>query len=264
MKAARNLARIGVGVAVLAVVLTAGWLLMPNMYEARCLVEIKGVRQETPASAVASPDMSGPVWMPYSMMKSYFDDFKGDRNLTSNVLSRVRTGFSLSWIDDVEILQLVSMAELVQIGDRHSPRFSIFVQSIHETLAADVVNASAFALQEYLSARNKLRCDKAVAQMHEHVKKQRRKVEKLKQANANDQGRYSASDEDLEKAIMDAERELGRLIDEETRMRTKASEHNINIEIVSSAEPPLHKIGKAWPWRRLSSNLEFQVTREAR
>ena len=249
MKVTLNLARAGGCVAVLAVVLIAGWLLMPNMYEARCIVELKGLCQKLPVSASASPDRSGPVWMPCLMMQRYFDDFKSDRNMTSNVLSRVEAGLAHSSIDDIETSQLASAVGFVQIGDKHSSRFSIVVQSIHETLAADVVNASAIALQEYLAVRNKVRCDKAVAQIHEHVEKQRRKVGKLKQENEKERGKSSVSDEGLEKAISEAERELVRLMDEEARMRIRVAEHNMDIEIVSLAKPPLHRLGKVWPWR---------------
>lgn len=62
---------------------------------------------------------------------------------------------------------------------RHSRLITITVRSTDPSLAAALANSYADAIEDFTDEENKVRCDKAVSQIHQNVEKKRREVEKI-------------------------------------------------------------------------------------
>ena len=62
---------------------------------------------------------------------------------------------------------------------RNSRLITITVRSTDPALAAALANSYADAIEDFTDEENKVRCDKAVSQIHQNVEKKRREVEKI-------------------------------------------------------------------------------------
>lgn len=98
----------------------------------------------------------------------------------TKIMQQYRANFPASTVSDEELIEALagSMMELV----RRSRLITIAVRSGSPQLAAALANAYAEAIESFTDEENKLRCDKAVAQIHEQVEKQRRIDEKVAKA----------------------------------------------------------------------------------
>ena len=95
----------------------------------------------------------------------------------TKIMQQYRASFPASTVSDEELIEALggSMMELV----RRSRLITIAIRSGSPQLAAALANAYAEAIESFTDEENKLRCDKAVAQIHEQVEKQRRIDEKV-------------------------------------------------------------------------------------
>lgn len=95
----------------------------------------------------------------------------------TKIMQQYRASYPASTVSDEELVEALadSMMELV----RRSRLITIAVRSGSPQLAAALANAYAEAIESFTDEENKLRCDKAVAQIHEQVEKQRRIDEKV-------------------------------------------------------------------------------------
>ena len=103
-------------------------------------------------------------------------DWRSDKILTK-IIQQYRADYPGSTITDGELMSTLagSVLELV----RHSRLITIAVRSPSANLAASLANAYAQAIESFTDEENRLRCDKAVTQVHEQVEKQRRAVERV-------------------------------------------------------------------------------------
>ncbi|MBO5939690.1 MAG: AAA family ATPase [Kiritimatiellae bacterium] len=98
----------------------------------------------------------------------------------TKIMQQYRANFPASTVSDEELITALSgsMLELV----RRSRLITIAVRSGSPQLASALANAYAEAIETFTDEENKLRCDKAVAQIHDQVEKQRRMDEKVAKA----------------------------------------------------------------------------------
>ena len=97
--------------------------------------------------------------------------------IVTKIMQQYRANFPASTVSDQELVESLVESQLELI--RHSRLITIAVRSGNPQLAAALANAYAEAIENFTDEENKLRCDKAVAQIHEQVEKQRRMDEKV-------------------------------------------------------------------------------------
>ena len=103
-------------------------------------------------------------------------DWRSEKIVTK-IMQQYRANFPASTVSDQELVEALVESQLELI--RHSRLITIAVRSSSPQLAAALANAYAEAIESFTDEENKLRCDKAVAQIHEQVEKQRRMDEKV-------------------------------------------------------------------------------------
>ena len=101
-------------------------------------------------------------------------DWRSDKIVTK-IVQQYRANYPASTTTDRELVETLGDSELELV--RHSRLITIAVRSTAAQLAAALANAYAEAIESFTDDENKLRCDKAVAQIHEQVEKQRRQDE---------------------------------------------------------------------------------------
>ena len=103
-------------------------------------------------------------------------DWRSEKIVTK-IMQQYRANFPASTVSDQELVEALVESQLELI--RHSRLITIAVRSSSPQLAAALANAYAETIESFTDEENKLRCDKAVAQIHEQVEKQRRMDEKV-------------------------------------------------------------------------------------
>ena len=103
-------------------------------------------------------------------------DWRSDKIVTK-IVQQYRANYPASTVTDKELIETLGDSELELI--RHSRLITIGVRSTTARLAASLANAYAEAIESFTDEENKLRCDKAVAQIHEQVERQRRHDESI-------------------------------------------------------------------------------------
>ena len=103
-------------------------------------------------------------------------DWRSDKIVTK-IVQQYRANYPASTVTDKELIETLGDSELELI--RHSRLITIGVRSTTASLAASLANAYAEAIESFTDEENKLRCDKAVAQIHEQVERQRRHDESI-------------------------------------------------------------------------------------
>ena len=99
------------------------------------------------------------------------------RKILTMILQAYRTNNPASTVPDDEILEALVDSKLEL--QRNSRIISISVRSTSARLAADLANAYAQAIEAFTDDENRVRCDKAVANIHAQVEKKRREKEKI-------------------------------------------------------------------------------------
>ncbi len=103
-------------------------------------------------------------------------DWRSDK-IVNKIIQQYRANYPASTVTDRELLETLGSSELELI--RHSRLITIGVRSTTAQLAASLANAYAEAIESFTDEENRLRCDKAVSQIHEQVEKQRRQDESV-------------------------------------------------------------------------------------
>ena len=99
------------------------------------------------------------------------------RKILTMILQAYRTNNPASTVPADEILEALVDSKLEL--QRNSRIISISVRSTSARLAADLANAYAQAIEAFTDDENRVRCDKAVANIHAQVEKKRREKEKI-------------------------------------------------------------------------------------
>lgn len=103
-------------------------------------------------------------------------DWRSDK-VVNKIVQQYRANHPASTISDDEIIGAIAGSELRL--QRNSRIITISVRSKDPKLAAAVANAYAEAIEAFTDEENKLRCDKAVTQIHSNAEKKRREVDKI-------------------------------------------------------------------------------------
>ena len=93
------------------------------------------------------------------------------------IIQQYRANYPNSTVTDKDLVEMLSSSELELV--RHSRLITIAVRSKTPELAAALANAYAKAIESFTDDENKKRCDKAVAQIHEQVEKQKHADDEL-------------------------------------------------------------------------------------
>ncbi len=99
------------------------------------------------------------------------------RKILTMILQAYRTNNPASIVTDDEMLEALVDSKLEL--QRNSRIITISVRSTSARLAADLANAYAQAIEAFTDDENRVRCDKAVANIHAQVEKKRREKEKI-------------------------------------------------------------------------------------
>ena len=104
-------------------------------------------------------------------------DWRSDKIVTK-IVQQYRANRPASTTPDEELIRTLATSKLEL--QRNSRIISIAVRSSDPQIAAVLANSYAEAIESFTDEENKLRCDKAVQQIHANVEKKRRDVEKLR------------------------------------------------------------------------------------
>ena len=97
--------------------------------------------------------------------------------IVSKIVQEYRSAHPASTVADDEIISTLGSSQLEL--QRNSRLITITVRSTVPALAASLANAYAEAIEAFTDDENKVRCDKAVSQIHQNVEKKRREVDKV-------------------------------------------------------------------------------------
>jgi len=90
----------------------------------------------------------------------------------TKILQQYRANYPNSVVTDKDLVEMLGGSELELV--RHSRLITIAIRSKSPQLAAALANAYAEAIESFTDDENRKRCDKAVAQIHQQVEKQKR------------------------------------------------------------------------------------------
>ena len=90
----------------------------------------------------------------------------------TKILQQYRANYPNSVVTDKDLVEMLGGSELELV--RHSRLITIAIRSKSPQPAAALANAYAEAIESFTDEENRKRCDKAVAQIHQQVEKQKR------------------------------------------------------------------------------------------
>ena len=130
---------------------------------------------QSSALAEAMPDYGSSY---NEIFNTRISDWRSEKIFTK-IVQQYRSIRPASTVTDEEVLGALAGAQLELV--RNSRIITISVRSKTPALCADLANAYAESIESFTDEENKARCDKAVAQIHANVERQRRSVEKIAQ-----------------------------------------------------------------------------------
>ena len=150
----------------------AVYRISPTVYEAKSEFTMDTRR---PSSGAGVPDLGTDMDRWGATYEEIFNTRLSawrSEKIVTKIIQQYRANYPSSVVTDKELMETLGDSELELV--RHSRRITIAVRSTQATLAAQLANAYAEAIEAFTGEENKVRCDKAVAQIHEQVEKQRR------------------------------------------------------------------------------------------
>ena len=149
----------------------AVYRISPTIYEAKSEFTMDMRRPQNAGNALGQPDIPDYGSTYEEVFNTRLSDWRSDKIVTK-IVQQYRANYPASTVTDNELIETLQGSELELI--RHSRLITIAVRSTKAELAASLANAYAGAIESFTDEENKLRCDKAVAQIHEQVEKQKR------------------------------------------------------------------------------------------
>jgi len=147
-------------------------------------------------------------------------DWRSDKIVTK-IVQQYRANHPASTVSDEEIIGTLGGSKLEL--QRNSRIITITVRSKTPALAAALANAYSEAIEAFTDEENKLRCDKAVSQIHGNVEKKRREVDKVAKQlldfrTANKVDNLRATRDTLQQAYSKTTGDILQLETEETQL----------------------------------------------
>ena len=150
----------------------------PTIYEATSeftmdMRRSTGRSGQSTALADAMPDY-GATYV--EIFNTRISDWRSEKIVTK-IVQQYRASRPASTVTDEEIIGVLAGSELELV--RNSRIIKISLRSKSPALCADLANAYAESIEAFTDEENRLRCDKAVSQIHGNVERQRRSVDKI-------------------------------------------------------------------------------------
>lgn len=160
------------------IVAFAVYRISPTIYEAKSEFSMDMRRSSSGAHGGGTMEQLTPDYgSTYEeVFNTRISDWRSDKIVTK-IVQQYRANHPASTVADDEIISTLSSSELELV--RHSRIITITIRSKVPALAAALANAYAESIESFTDEENKLRCDKAVSQIHGNVEKQRRAVDKV-------------------------------------------------------------------------------------
>ena len=141
--------------------------------------------------------------------------------IVTKILQQYRSSAPASTVSDEEIISTLVNSQIEL--QRNSRIITIAVRSKAPALAAALANAYAEAIEAFTDEENKLRCDKAVHDIHTNVDKQRRLVDKAAQLlldfrTANKVDNLRSTRDTIQQGLQKTTQDILRLEAEETQL----------------------------------------------
>ena len=165
-------------------------------------------------------------------------DWRSDKIVTK-IIQQYRANYPASTTTERELIETLADSELELI--RHSRLITIAVRSTTANLAASLANAYAEAIESFTDEENKLRCDKAVAQIHEQVEKQRRQDESVAKQLLDFRTKNKIDDLNSEREIL--QQSLQKTTADALEMRTQATAATEWAKVLRAAQETPENFG---------------------
>ena len=154
----------------------AVYRISPTIYEARSEFTMDMRRSSgygKSALADATPDYGNTY---AEIFNTRISEWRSEKIVTK-ILEQYRASHPSSTVSDEDIVEVLVGSELEL--QRNSRIITISVRSKVPALCAALANSYAEAIEAFTDEENKLRCDKAVSQIHANVEKKRREADKV-------------------------------------------------------------------------------------
>lgn len=148
----------------------------PTKYEATSDFSMdirRAVNHQVSALADAMPDLGSNY---AEIFNTRLPEWRSER-IVQKILQSYRKDNPKAAASDDLIKETLGSSELEL--QRNSRLITITIRSTDPALAAALANSYADAIEDFTDEENKVRCDKAVSQIHQNVEKKRREVEKI-------------------------------------------------------------------------------------
>lgn len=149
----------------------AVYRISPTIYEAQSSFTMDTRRPQTAGGIGIGTDMEIYGSSYDEIFNTRLADWRSEK-IMMLIKTKFRQKHADSTVTDQEIFEALYESELELL--RRSRVITISVRSTKAALAAALANAYAEAIEEFTDEENKLRCDRAVSQISEQVKSQRR------------------------------------------------------------------------------------------
>ena len=162
------------------IVAFAVYRIAPTIYEAKSEFSMD-MRRSTgggrgqSALAEITPDYGNTY---AEIFNTRISDWRSEKVITK-VIQQYRATHPTSTTPDEELISTLANSELELI--RNSRIITIALRSKTPALCAALANAYAESIESFTDEENKIRCDKAVSQIHQNVERKRRETDKLAQ-----------------------------------------------------------------------------------
>jgi len=158
------------------VVAFAVYRISPTIYEASSEFTMDMRRSSGGGQRGAIAEMTPDYGTSYAeIFNTRISDWRSDKIVTK-IVQQYRANHPAATVSDAEIIGTLGGSKLAL--QRNSRIITVTVRSKTPALAAALANAYAEAIEAFTDEENKVRCDKAVSQIHGNVEKKRREVDK--------------------------------------------------------------------------------------
>ena len=159
------------------IVAFAVYRIAPTIYEAKSEFSMDMRRTTGGQGTLAeiTPDYGNTY---AEIFNTRISDWRSEKVITK-VIQQYRAGHPNSTVTDEELVEALADSELELI--RNSRIITIALRSKSPDICAALANAYAESIESFTDEENKIRCDKAVSQIHQNVERKRREVDKIAQ-----------------------------------------------------------------------------------
>ena len=147
-------------------------------------------------------------------------DWRSEK-IVAKIIQQYRASRPNSTVSDETLVEVLAGSELEL--KRNSRIITIAVRAKSPELCADLANAYAASIESFTDEENKIRCDKAVAQIHQNVERKRREADKISKRrldfrSSNKVDNLTASRDTIQQGLSKTTADILALETEETQL----------------------------------------------